>query len=173
MRRLVVAENTLLKYSCFFFTLEKIKYRSNLASSSDFALTSRGMIIHTGNSTFPIAIMSVFRTKLYMQHLRSLFWFLLSILSILSLTGFPLISVGSQISAAQPSYKHLTFKYSLYYEPVHYLTVTKIKCIWGKYIYNEAIQITSSGICQINIYHNDCYLRLFVIKFHITLLFLK
>ena len=30
------------------------------------------MIIYTGSQTFPIAIMSVFRTKLYMQHL--LYW---------------------------------------------------------------------------------------------------
>ena len=33
--------------------------------------------------------MSDFRTKLYMQHLHSLFWFLLTILSSLSLTTFP------------------------------------------------------------------------------------
>ena len=32
----------------FFFTLEKIKYKSNQAASSDFAATSRGMIIYTG-----------------------------------------------------------------------------------------------------------------------------
>ena len=43
-----------------------------------------------------------------MQHLRSLFWLLLTILNILSLTAFPLISVLSQISATPPSYKRLT-----------------------------------------------------------------
>ena len=68
--------------------------------------------------------MSVFRTKLYVQHLRSSFWFLLTAVSILSPTAFP----------------------------VHYLTVTNIKRIWGKYIYIEAIQInSSSGIYKTNI----------------------
>ena len=34
-------------------------------------------------------------------------------------------------------------------------------------IYIEAIQITSSsGIYKTNIYHNDYYLRLFVVKIH-------
>ena len=136
------SENILLNHSCFFFTSKKIKYRSNLAASSDFAVTSRRMIIYTGK-TFPIAIMSDFMPKLYMQHLRSLFWFLLTILSILSLTAFPLISVKSQISTAPTSYKHLTYKCSFYQKPVHYLTVTKIKYIWDKYIYIEAIQITT------------------------------
>ena len=79
-----------------------------------------------------------------MQHLRSLFWILQTILSILSLTGFSLISVKSRISAVPTSYKRLTYKCSFYRNPVHYLTVTKINCIWGKYIYIEAIQITSS-----------------------------
>ena len=55
--------------------------------------------------------MSVFDTKLYMQHLLSLLWFLLTILSVLSLTAFPLISVGSQISAALSFYKHLASKW--------------------------------------------------------------
>ena len=37
------------------------------------------------------------------------------------------------------------------------------------YIYTETIQITtSSGIYQTNIYHNDCYLLLFVFKFHMN-----
>ena len=91
-----------------------------------------------------------------------LFWFLLTILSIVSLTAFPLISVKSQISTAPISYKYLTYKCSFYLKPVHYLTATKINCIWGKCIYAEAIQITSSsGIYKTNIYHNDSYLRLF------------
>ena len=90
-------ENILRKHPCFLFTFDKIKYRSNLAARSDFTLTNRRMIIYTGKQ---IAIMSVFRTKLYMQHLRSLFWFLLTILSILSLTAFSVIIVGSQKSAA-------------------------------------------------------------------------
>ena len=113
--------------------------------------------------------MSVFRTKLYMQHLHSLLWFLLTILRILSLTVFALISVGCHISAAPPTYKSLTSKCSFYEKPLHYVTVTKIKCIWDKYIYIEAIQITSSsGIYKTNIDHNDCYLRLFVFKFHMN-----
>ena len=121
------------------------------------------MIICSGSQTFPIAIMSAFRTKFYMQHL------LLTILSTLSLTAFPLTRVDSQISAAQPSYKCLTSKCSFYQKFVHYLTVTKIKSIWGKYIYIEAIQITSSsGIYKTNIYHDNCYLQLFVFKFHIN-----
>ena len=106
--------------------------------------------------------MSVFTTKVYLQHLRTLSRFLLTILSILSLTAVPLISARHQISAAPPSYKRLTSKCSFYLKPVHYLAVTKRKCIWGKYIYIEAIQITSSsGIYKTNIYHNDCYLGLF------------
>ena len=40
-------KNVLRKHSCFF-TLEKIKYRSNLTASSDFAVTSRKMIVYTG-----------------------------------------------------------------------------------------------------------------------------
>ena len=36
-----------------------------------------------------------------------------------------------------------------------------------KYIYIEVIQIAStSEIYKTSIYHNDCYLRLFVFKFH-------
>ena len=101
-----------------------------------------------------------------MQHIRSLFWFLLTILSILSLTAFPPVSVGSQISVAPLSYNRLTSKCSFYQKPVHYLTVTKIKCIWDKYKHIEAIQTTSSSrIYKANIYHNDCYLQLFVFKF--------
>ena len=105
--------------------------------------------------------MSVFWTKIYMQPLRSLFWVLLTtILSIISLAAFPLIRVDSQTGAAPPSYKLLTSKCNFYEKPVHYLTLTKIKCIWAKYIYTEEILITkSSGIYEINIYHKDCYLR--------------
>ena len=114
--------------------LEKIKYKSNLTTSSDFAVTNRRMIVYTG-LTFPFAIMSVFRTKRYMQRSRSLFWFLLTILSILSLTAFPLISVGSQISAAPPSYTRLTFKRSFYQKPVHYLTVNKTVVFWGSMVF--------------------------------------
>ena len=79
-----------------------------------FCLTSRRMIFYTGNQTFPIAMMSVFRTKLYMQHLCSFFWFLLTALSILRLTAVPLMSVGSQISVPPPSYKRLISKCSFY-----------------------------------------------------------
>ena len=60
-------ENILLKHFYFFFTLEEIKYSRNFAASSDFALADRGMIMYSG-----IAIMSVFWTELYVQHLRSL-----------------------------------------------------------------------------------------------------
>ena len=120
------------------------------------------MIIYTGNQTLPTAIMSVFRTKLYLQHLRTLFWFLLTILNILSLTAFPLISVRYHICAAPPSYKRLTSKCSFYQKPVHYLTVTQIKCIWDKYIHIEAIQTTSSSrIYKANIYHIVIYSYLF------------
>ena len=39
----------------------------------------------------------------------------------------------------------------------------------GQCIYIEAIQITSSSeIYKTIIYHNDCYLQLFVFKFHIN-----
>ena len=94
-------ENILLKHSsCFFSTLEKMKYRTNLAVSSDFCVTGKRMIIYTGNQTFPTVIISGFRMKLYMQHLRRLFCFLLTILSIFNLTLFPAISTKSQISAA-------------------------------------------------------------------------
>ena len=45
--------------------------------------------------------------------------------------------------------------------------MTKIKYIWGKYTYIEAIQITNnSGIYKTSTYNNDCYLQLFVFKFH-------
>ena len=107
-------ENILWKHSCFLFTLEKIKYRSNLAEDSDFVVTSKRMIIYTGNYTFSIAIMSVFMVKLYKQYLRCLFWLLLTILSMFSLTAFPFISFHPQISTAPPSYKRLTSKYSFY-----------------------------------------------------------
>ena len=100
----------LQKHSCFFFTSKKIKYQSNLAASFDLAVTNRGIIIYTGNYTFPIAIMSVFMTKLYMQHLHSSFWFLTSYKRQLSNKRAP------------PSYERLTSKCSFYYKPVNYLT---------------------------------------------------
>ena len=63
----------------------------------------------------------------------------------------------------------------LFKKPVHYLTLTKIKCIWGNYIYIEVIQLTStSEIYKTNTYHNDCYLRLLYLFSNfiwITLLF--
>ena len=62
-------ENIFVKHSCFFFTLKNIKYRSNLSGSFNLAVTIRKMIIYTGHQAFPIAIMSAFRTKLYMQRL--------------------------------------------------------------------------------------------------------
>ena len=46
-----------------------------------------------------------------MQHLPTLFSFLLTT-RIISITAFPLISVGSRIDAVPPSYKHLTLKRS-------------------------------------------------------------
>ena len=95
----------LQKHSCFFFTSKKIKYQSNLAASFDLAVTNRGIIIYTGNYTFPIAIMSVFMTKLYMQHLHSSFWFLTSYKRQLSNKRAP------------PSYERLTSKCSFYYKP--------------------------------------------------------
>ena len=84
------------------------------------------MIICIGNYTFPIAIMLVFRTKLYLQHLPSLFWLLLTIPSILSVTTFPLLSDDFQISADLLYVPH--FQMQLY-KPDHCLTVTKIKCL--------------------------------------------
>ena len=90
--------STVEKFKFCSFAKKKAKF--NLAASSDFAVTGRRMINYIGNKTFPIVIILVFRTKLYMQHLRSLFWFLLTIMSILSLTVFPLVSAGSKISPA-------------------------------------------------------------------------
>ena len=63
--RLVVAGKYVTESFFFFFMLEKIKCRSNLAASSDFTVTSRRVVIYTVNWTFPVAIMS---------GLRSLFW---------------------------------------------------------------------------------------------------
>ena len=79
-------------------------------------------------------------------------------------SGFPLTCFGSQIGAAPPSYKHFTLKFSFYEKAFHYLT-TKIKYIWGKYIYIQEIQITSSsGLYELNyMYHNECYLRVLII----------
>ena len=34
-------------------------------ASSDFAVTNRRMVIYSGNYTFPIAIMQIFRENLY------------------------------------------------------------------------------------------------------------
>ena len=59
-------ENILGKHSCFFCTLEKIKQKSSLAASSDFTVTSRRLVVYTGDQIFPIVIMLVFRTKFYM-----------------------------------------------------------------------------------------------------------
>ena len=56
-------ENILLKHFYFFFTLEEIKYSSNLAESSDFALAGTSMIIYSG-----ITILSVFWIELYIQY---------------------------------------------------------------------------------------------------------
>ena len=110
------------------------------------------MIIYTGlHKTFLIAIMTVFRTKRYMQHLRSLFWLLLTILSILSLTAFPTISVGSQIRFGPPCYECFTSKCSFYQKLVFYLTVNKTKCIWNIYMYIIYIYILHIYI-YINIY---------------------
>ena len=69
------------------------------------------MIIYTGNYTFPIAIMSAFRTKLYMQHLHSWFWFLTSYKRRLSNKRAP------------SSYERLTSKCSFHYKPGDYLIV--------------------------------------------------
>ena len=92
------------KFQCCSFAKKKAKF--NLAASSDLAVTCRRTINYIVNKTFPIVIMLDFRTKLYMQHLRSLFCFLLTILSILSFTVFPLISAWSKISAA----RHFTIR---------------------------------------------------------------
>ena len=48
-----------MKHFCFHFILEEIKYSCNLAASSDFTVTDKGMIISTGNYTFPVAVMTV------------------------------------------------------------------------------------------------------------------
>ena len=88
-------------------------------------------------------------TKLYMQHLRSLFWFLLNIRSILSLNAFPFIIVVSQISTAPPSYERLTSKCSFCYNPAHYSTVTLYSTFWLcfvplAYLYWKWLVITTS-----------------------------
>ena len=36
-----------------------------MTASSDFAVTNRRMVIYSGNYTFPIAIMQIFRENLY------------------------------------------------------------------------------------------------------------
>ena len=115
---------------------ENIKYRSNLAATFNFAITSSWMIIYTGNYTFPIAIISVFRTKLYTQLLHSPLWFLTSYKRQLSNKRVP------------PSYERLTPKCSFYYKPVNYLTVTPYLTFWfhfSTFIENGCI-ITSKSI---------------------------
>ena len=87
--------STAEKFKCCSFAKKKAIF--SLAASCDFVVTGRIMINYIGNKTFPIVIMLVFRTKLYMEHLRSL---LLTIMNILSFTVFPLVSAGSKISAA-------------------------------------------------------------------------
>ena len=49
MRRLVVAWKYFKETFLFSFTLEKIKCKSSLTASSDFTVTSRRLIIYTGN----------------------------------------------------------------------------------------------------------------------------
>ena len=58
----------------------KIFYASIRASSllQKRSSTVAVWLIYIGNYTFPNAIMSVFRTKLYVQHLHSSFWLLTS-----------------------------------------------------------------------------------------------
>ena len=58
----------------------KISYASIRASSllQKRSSTVAVWVIYIGNYTFPNAIMSVFRTKLYVQHLHSSFWLLTS-----------------------------------------------------------------------------------------------
>ena len=111
--------------------------------------------------TFAVVIMSKIRT-LYSRYTQL-------ILVLTNHTEYPQPCLISSYKRPLSS-KHraaLTSKCSFYQKPDNYLTVTKIKWIWGKYIYVEAIQITSSsGIYKTNIYDNDCYLQLFVFKFH-------
>ena len=76
------------------------------------------MTIYTGNYTFPIAIISVFRTKLYTQLLYNPLWFLTSYKRRVSNKRVP------------PSYERLTAKCSFYYKPVNYLTVTSYLTFW-------------------------------------------
>ena len=52
-----------------------------------------------------------------MQHLRRLFWFLLTILTKLSLTAIPLTSVGSQISHCMKSVCILSYS-GLYFPEI-------------------------------------------------------
>ena len=83
----------------FLLYFRKDTVHEQLAASFDFAVTSRWMIIYTGNYTFPIAIMSVFRTKLYMQYLHSIFWFLTSYKSVGCQQGLiqPVFDIGIPI----------------------------------------------------------------------------
>ena len=49
MRRLVAAWKHFTEAFLFFFKLEKIKYKSSLAASSEFTVTSKKLIIYNGN----------------------------------------------------------------------------------------------------------------------------
>lgn len=84
----------------FLRYVRKDKYRSNLTTSSDFPFYRQKNDYLTVDWTFPVALMSVFRTKRYMQYLRNLFWFLITILIIFNLTVFPFISAGFQLKIA-------------------------------------------------------------------------
>ena len=54
MCRLALVWKYCIEAFLFFFTLKKIKYRSNIAASSDFIETGRRMIIYTSNQTFQL-----------------------------------------------------------------------------------------------------------------------
>ena len=64
-------------YVCLFL----LRLFSSLKLLIGFRFQMHRITFYTGH-TFPISIMSVFKTKFYMEHLCSLFWFLLPILSI-------------------------------------------------------------------------------------------
>ena len=61
----------------FYWSIIKIKHRSNLIASSDFKLSQVEESLFT--LVTRLAILPVFRTKVCMQHLCSLFWFSLTI----------------------------------------------------------------------------------------------
>ena len=125
---LVVVWRNFTEAFLFFLYVRKDQVHEQSGCKLWFAITSRRMIIYTGSKTFLIAIMSVFRNKLYIQHLSSLFRFLLTILSNLSLTKFPLNhQLSNKCRAASSSNKRPTSKRSFCKKPVHYLTLIKIK----------------------------------------------